>query len=227
MRQHKMTNHKAEMAIVNGGPPPAQVSPSPSLKELPGPSGIPAPVLSSSQPMSVRTTSSQTVQVAKDNNNSAVDSVPSSPLQFNSPQTPQQSRSTTTTTLPLSQPVVPTTGTLVNVTTSSVQGKEGLNSVLANYVKTKALKTNHNQSPSSQQSQSESTMTTQILLPFTIPAAAPTQVTLSAPMSAPAKLIKAPMLQRQLMSPLKPLPNVLIKDAVATGLINGTSAIAK
>ena len=226
MRQHKMTNHKAEMAIVNGqSPSSAQVSP--SLKELPGPSAIPAPVLSSSS-ISVKTTSSQTVQVVKDT--VTVNSVPSS-SQFNSPTvTPPQSRNTATMIQTLSQAVVPTTGTAsVNVTTSSVQGREGLNSVLANYVKTKALKTNHNQSPSTSL-QSES-MTTQILLPFTTPAASSgNQVTLSAPMSAPVKSIKAPMLQRQLMSPLKPLPNVLIKDATAAGLaavINGTSSIAK
>lgn len=211
MRQHKMTNHKAEMMTVTNGS--AQVSP--SLKELPGPSvgTIPAPVMASTVQTTVKTTSSQatSIQVAKDGVNSITP-------QFNAPQQQLQN-----ITLQMSQnstiPVL-NSGT-INVTTNGVQVKE-LNSVLANYVKTKALKTNHNQSPS-QSSSSQSESLTQILLPFTQASSSTTTTQLnnanpSVSMPAPAKTIKAPMLQRQLMSPLKPLSNSLSKDLAAVVL---------
>lgn len=209
------------MAATNGSSSnqAAQVSP-PSLKELPGPSvgtTIPAPVMSTSTAQTVKTSSSQatSIQVAKDG-------VP--PSQFNAP---QQQQLIQNNTLQMSQqnsttPVL-STGSTINVTTTNgVQVKE-LNSVLANYVKTKALKTNHNQSPS-QSTSSQSESLTQIILPFTpspTTSSSTTTQQLNPPanpvvsMPAPAKMIKAPMLQRQLMSPLKPLSNSLNKDLTA------------
>lgn len=208
MRQHKMTNHKAEMmTATNGSNQAAQGSP--SLKELPGPSvatTIPAAVMTSMAQI-VKTTSSQTSK-------SGVNSV--APLQFNVPHQQQN-------TLQMSQnsssiPVL-SSGAIDVTTTNGVQVKE-LNSVLANYVKTKALKTNHNQSPSQSTSQSE----TQIILPFTPPSSSTTMANPVVTMSAPAKTIKAPMLQRQLMSPLKPLSNGLNKDLANAGLPLSSSA---
>lgn len=220
-----MTNHKAEMMAATSGSVPAQVSP--SLKELPGPSAVPAPPTPILASQAVKSTPSQIIHVAKDSSASSAvatagESITLMSTQLMSQRNQTQNPSNNSTSQPSSQnAIVPT---ISGTTTNVVQVKEMLNtnSVLANYVKTKALKTNHNQSPSSSSQSAESM--TQILLPFTPPPVPSSTSTAS--MSAPPKSIKAPMLQRQLMSPLKPLSN-LIKDGVSgLGSLVGANPVA-